>query len=239
MTEPALTTLSVRGDARLAVAPDLATMYCNLNVYERHTDEALRGAAAALDAVLSALSQLGGVPLTPGASPALGWTARSAGAHIEHYQERPKLEGAIQERAVASVELHIEIRDFALVDAVGSLLAEHSAVETSHVRWSADPDNPGWPTVRAAAIHAAIGRARDYARALGGSLLSIEHVADLGLLGSDSGSGSEQQALTFSHARLAAAGRGSSGPSLDPEPQELVAYIEARCIASGAPLSQP
>jgi uncharacterized protein len=234
MTETALTTLSVRGDARLAVAPDLATMYCGVRVDDRHKADATRAAAVALDAVLGALRELGGVPLTPGATPALGWMARSAGAHMEHFHEGSKSE--MFERAVATAELHIEIRDFALVAGVSSALAEHRAVETDQVRWSVDADNPGWPSVRAAAIHAAIARARDYAQALGGSLLHVEHVADLGLLGTDSGG--EWQSAPLRAARPAAGRAGFEAPSLDPEPQELVAYIEARCSASVAPLPQ-
>jgi uncharacterized protein YggE len=54
--------------------------------------------------------------------------------------------------------------------------------------WPANPvdwDNPAWPQVRAAAISAAIGKARDYAAALGAALRHVEHIADAGLLGGD------------------------------------------------------
>jgi len=38
--------------------------------------------------------------------------------------------------------------------------------------WHVDWDNLAWPQARAAAIHTAIGKARDYAAALGAALLS-------------------------------------------------------------------
>ncbi len=61
MTEPALTVLSVRGDSRLEVAPDLATLDCSLVVYEREKAAALAVAAQRLDALLADLAALGGV----------------------------------------------------------------------------------------------------------------------------------------------------------------------------------
>ena len=42
-----------------------------------------------------------------------------------------------------------------------------------------------WPQVRAAAIGAAMGKARDYAAALGATVRHVEHIADVGLLGGD------------------------------------------------------
>jgi hypothetical protein len=48
-----------------------------------------------------------------------------------------------------------------------------------------DWDNPAWPDVRAGAIQAAIAKGHDYAAALGGSLRTVEQIADAGLLGGD------------------------------------------------------
>lgn len=52
-------------------------------------------------------------------------------------------------------------------------------------RWSVDDDNPDWALVRADAISAALFKGQDYASALGGSVVAVEHVADAGLLGGD------------------------------------------------------
>jgi uncharacterized protein YggE len=104
-----------------------------------------------------------------------------------------------------------------------------------HIDWQVDWDNPAWPDVRAAAVQAAIRKARDYTTALGGSLRSVEHVADAGLLGGDGG---QYRFTAAPMARLAAAAGGEpDAPSLDPVPQELVAVIEARFTAGDVSLA--
>lgn len=74
------------------------------------------------------------------------------------------------------------------------------------------------PEVRADAIQAAIRKGRDYASALGGSLRSVEHIADAGLLGGDSAQHRPTRAVAFGRAAHRAAG-GSDAPSLDPVPR--------------------
>jgi uncharacterized protein len=90
------------------------------------------------------------------------------------------------------------------------------------VMWHVDWDNPAWPQVRAAAIGAAFGKARDYAAALGATVRHVEHIADAGLLGGDT-------AAHVVASRAFSARAGQSGtPALNPVPQELTATIEAR-----------
>lgn len=88
--------------------------------------------------------------------------------------------------------------------------------------------------VRAAAIQAAIRKGSDYATALGGSLRTVEHVADAGLLGGD---GAQHRVASPMARAAAAAGGEPDAPSLDPVPQELVAIIEARLTAGGVSLA--
>jgi uncharacterized protein YggE len=107
------------------------------------------------------------------------------------------------------------------------------------VDWNVDWDNPAWPQVRAAAIQAAIRKGHDYAAALGGSLQSVEHIADAGLLGDSGDGGSFRFSGRASRAMAAGAGGGSDAPSLDPVPQELAATIEARFTATGVALPGP
>jgi len=87
-----------------------------------------------------------------------------------------------------------------------------------------DWDNPAWPQVRAAAISAAIGKARDYAAALGATLRQVEHIADAGLLGSDTAPYDTARGMAF----RASGGDQPGTPALTPVPQELIATIEAR-----------
>jgi uncharacterized protein YggE len=93
------------------------------------------------------------------------------------------------------------------------------------VTWHADWDNPAWPQVRAAAIGAAIGKARDYAAALGATVHHVEHIADAGLLGGDTASQHWSRSMAF---RASGGGDQPGTPALIPVPQELTATIEAR-----------
>ncbi len=139
--------------------------------------------------------------------------------------------------ATAAVAVVITVRAFGLLDALGEVLAAHEAVSVHHVDWQVDWDNPAWPDVRAAAIRAAIRKGSDYAAALGGSLRTVEHIADAGLLGGD---GAQPRFTGAGPMRAAAAAGGESdAPSLDPVPQELVAIIEARFTAGDVPLTAP
>ena len=96
---------------------------------------------------------------------------------------------------------------------------------SDHLTWEVDCDNPAWPRVRAAAISAIIGKARDYATALGATLRHVEHIADAGLLGGDAA----PYHTVYSRAFSASGGGDQPGtPALTPVPQELIATIDAR-----------
>ena len=128
----------------------------------------------------------------------------------------------------------ITVRAFDLLDALGAVLASHETVSVHQVTWHVDWDNPGWHDVRAAAIQGAIGKGRDYAAALGGTLRSVQHIADAGLLGGDN---AQPRFMGGAAARAFSKGGGEPDtPSLDPVPQELTAIIEARLTADGVSL---
>ena len=116
--------------------------------------------------------------------------------------------------------------DLDRLDDLSGVLAAHPGLNVHGVMWHVDWDNPAWPQVRAAAIGAAIGKARDYAAALGATLQQVEHIADAGLLGSDTAPCHTVRGLAF----RAASGSGDQPgtPALTPVPQELIATIEAR-----------
>jgi len=85
----------------------------------------------------------------------------------------------------------------------------------------------GWSCagpIPVAAISAAIGKARDYATALGATLRHVEHIADAGLLGDTA-----PYHTVYNSAFRASGGDGQPGtPALTPVPQELIATLEAR-----------
>lgn len=235
MTE---TVLSVRGDAQQTVAPDFAVLHGRLSVTRSAKDEAMRVAAGILHSVKDDLAALGAVPLTAGSErSALTWSAQSVITRDDHDVDPATGQHGPTGRVVAEVSLVIGVRAFDRLDALGNVLARHEAINLHHVGWHVDADNPGWPAVRSDAIRAAIAKGRDYAAALGGALLRVDQVADVGLL--DSGS-HEQAAHRSSRMSEAAVGLGIAGgggsPTLDPVPQELSAVIDARFTATVAPL---
>lgn len=187
------------------------------------------------DAIVGELEQLGGLALTAGTERAsLTWSVESMntrpGRKFDKATGRSKPTGWIR----ANAELLVVVRDLALFDPVRQTLTEQNRVSIHGIGWGADDDNPAWRAVRADAIAAAITKGSDYAAALGGSVGSVEHIADVGLLSGDP-----------SHFRIAprplyAASGGSGGagaPSLNPVPQELHAAIEARLVAEIPALS--
>lgn len=237
MSEPAGPLLSVRGDARQTVAPDYVILAGTIEVAGDAKPEAVRAAAAALDGLTAGLASLGGVALTAETGRhELTWSAQSATTRPERQEDEQTGRNEPTGRTTAAVAVMIAVRAFGLLDALGAALAAQESLSVYQVDWNVDWDNPAWPQVRAAAIQAAIRKGHDYAAALGGSLQSVEHIADAGLLGGSDGSGS-RFAGRASRAMAASGGGGESdAPSLDPVPQELAATIEARFTATGVSL---
>ena len=236
MSDPAGPLLSVRGEARRMVPPDSAVVTAGIECQRGSKAEAVRAAAAELDSLTADLAAQGGVALDAGTGRRpLTWSAQSATTHAEHAYDERTGRHQLTGRVTAAVAVVITVRAFGLLDPLGTVLAAHEAVSVHHVNWQVDWDNPAWPDVRAAAVQAAIRKARDYATALGGTLRSVEHVADAGLLGGDGG---QYRFTAGPMARAAAAAGGEpDAPSLDPVPQELVAIIEARFTAGGVSLA--
>lgn len=234
MTEPTGPLLSVRGDARLTVPPDYVILSGAIELTRASKADAARAAAAALDGLTADLAGLGAAALSPETERSrLTWSAQSAATRPERQDNQQTGRYEPTGRVIATVDVMIAARDFALLDALGAALASHESFNVRDAGWHVDWDNPAWPRVRAAAIQAAIHKGHDYAAALGGSLRSVEHIADAGLLG---GSGDGAGYGFTSHRAMMASGGESDAPSLDPVPQELAATIEARFTAIGVSL---
>jgi uncharacterized protein len=197
--------------------------------------------ATALDALTSELASLGGAPLTVETTrSALTWSAHSAATHPEHEHNPETGRHEPTGRVVASVDVMVAVRDFGLLDTLGTAFAGHENFHVSSVRWDVDDDNPAWPSVRAAAVQAALRKGRDYAAALGGSLWGVEHIADTGLLaGSGEGVRAPRWAAAATFASASAGGGNDAfdAPSLDPVPQDVTAVVEARFTATGVSIA--
>ncbi len=236
MSDPAGPLLSVRGDARLTVPPDYVILSGAIELSRDSKAAAVRAAAAALDGLTADLAALGAVALSAETERSrLTWSAQSAATRPERKENEQTGNYEPTGQVSATVDVLIGVRDFGLLDALAVALATHESFNVRDASWHVDWDNPAWPQVRAAAIQAAIHKGHDYAAALGGSLQSVEHIADAGLLGgSRDGAGS---GFTGRRAMMASGGGEPDAPSLDPVPQELAATIEARFTARGVSLA--
>ena len=227
--------LSVRAEARQLVAPDYAVVDGLIEHTAGSKVEAVRLAASSVNRLTTDLAALGGVPFEESAQRRrLTWLAYSSATREEcyHDQQTGLLERTGQ--VTAAVALRVTLRDLDALDAVGGVLAAHQSLNVHAVTWHVDWDNPAWPQVRAAAIHAAAGQARDYAAALGGTVHHVEHVADAGLLGG--GDAVAYQPVRMTARAMSASAEAPGTPELNPVPQELIATIEARFRTAGVSL---
>ena len=225
--------LSVRAEARQLVAPDYAVVNGQIEHTAGSKVEAVRSVADSLDRLTADLAALGAVPFDEGAGRRpLTWSAHSSATHEEFYHDSETGRMERTGQVTATVALRVIVRDLDALDDLGGVLAAHPSLTVHGETWHVDWDNPAWPQVRAAAISAAIGKARDYAAALGARLQDVEHIADAGLLGGDTAPYHTVRSLGY-----AASGGDQPGtPALTPVPQELTATIEARFRTTGVSL---
>jgi len=237
MTDQAGLVLSVRGEATLTVPADSVLLSGAISLSRGSKPDALAEASAALERLTTDLTSLGAVVLTVGTERnALTWLARSATTWAEH--EHNKITGVNEPtgRVTATVNLQIALRAFDLLEGLGARLSSHEDLHIHNVSWQVDSDNPGWAHVRAAAIHSAIDKGSDYAAALGVSVVEVLQVADAGLL--DGGTGQRGAGQALASALFRGGSSPSDTPSLDPEPQELTATIDARILATAVTLTE-
>ena len=219
--------LSVRAEARQLVAPDYAVVDGLIEHSAGSKAEALRLVTASLDQLTADLAALGAVPFddSTGRRP-LTWSAHSSATHEEFYHDQQTGRMQRSGQVTATVALRVTVRDLASLEDLSGALAAAPDLNVHGLTWHVDWDNPAWPQVRAAAIGAAIGKARDYAAALGATVRHVEHIADAGLLGGDT---APYQSVGFATAKAFGGGGDQPGtPALTPVPQELIATIEAR-----------
>lgn len=228
--------LSVSAEARQLVAPDYAVVDGVIEHTAGSKAEAVASAAASAERLTADLAGLGGVPFDQAAQRRpLTWLAHSSATREERYPDKETGRVVRTGQVTATVAVQVIVRDLDALDAVSRVLAAHQSLNVHGVTWHVDWDNPAWPQVRAAAIHAAIGKARDYAAALGARVQRVEHVADAGLLGGDTAPyPPERRALR----PMSASAEGPGTPALTPVPQELIATIDARVRTTGVSLPE-
>ncbi len=231
--------LTVRGEATRRVTPDAGVLTGAIVCIESSVAAAMAAAAAAQGGLTDDLAGLGAVPLTleTEQSP-LTWSAFSMSTQAESKYDARTNRQEETGRIIATVRIRVTARDMSRLKDLSSVLARQEAFEVHRVNWQVDEENPGWSAVRRDAIQAAVRRAHDYAGALGAALVTVEQVADIGLL-EENGPGRGRAAEPMAFASMALPGREdeAAAPSLNPVPQELWAVVEARFRTSPAKLT--
>jgi uncharacterized protein YggE len=234
MTTPdAHTVISVRAESQRIVAPDRASIYVTVLARGDTKRAAYSDVTRSLGVVTAELAELGGEGLTALTTRApLTWSIQSIHTSEEGFFDQTSGAKRPTGRHQASANLLINVRDFELLGRVEGIVTGHDVVNIGSVHWFVDEDNPARPQVRADAIRTALHKGQDYASALGGSIVSVEQIADAGLLGGDTWH-------DMAHRRGGDVPLGYGGPhttSLYPVLQAVGATIEARLTATIGPL---
>lgn len=217
-TDPT-TTVSVRGDAELEVAPDDATVSFACTSRAAASDDALRSAGRLAEQVRAVLTDRAGVETFT-----IGRVRVSEVTHWDREGEQP-----IHDGYSATVSGRADVDTAEVGPTVTALVA--AGAQISWVSWGLRSDNPAYREVRKLAVAEAHRAAEDFADAVGVPLGVLITLADPGLLGA----GVPQQ----HDVRYAGSASASFTPEpledldLDPEPQTVTARVEA-CFRLGA-----
>lgn len=218
--------ISVRSEVERSVDPDSVSLHGHVGAVRDDKSSALQAAAIAIDSMKAGLSKFGGVVLSSSTTrQPLTWS-------VQQMQTHPYNDPATGRTGTiaAAATVLITLRDLDRLEPLQEFLASMDGFQMGHAQWQVDDDNPAWAELRTEAIHEALRKGRHYAEALGAQLLEVEHIADVGLLGTDSGP------MRANRAFAATSAGPLSSPSLDPAPQLLVARIEARFTTTPIPL---
>jgi uncharacterized protein len=212
MPEPVI---SVRGEASLEVAPEIAVVWIAVQARDPDRHRAVERLAARTGEVSG--------------------TIKGFGEAIEKLESQPVSvqpvfkEGRVRERIdgyVARAGFAVTVQDFAVLGELVTGLAGAEMVSVTGPDWRLRPDSPVYRAARLAAAKDATQRAGEYAEAFGGRITGLVEAADTGLLTPQQ---RPNRVVAFA-ARAAAAGGGHEGPEFDFEParQTVSAQVEAR-----------
>ena len=199
--------LVVRGEAELEVEPELVRIGVTVNARGRDRrstlDDLTRRNTAALDLVKSygeAVTRLS----TGTFSIAPEFAERGRGERVRSYQGR--------------VQLTAELTDFTVLGELATRLADLELTQVDGPWWSLRPDSPVHGEARRQAVAEAVQRAREYAGALGTSLVALIELADTG----SEGPRPRRPAVGGGVRRMAAAAEiAEPAEPLDLEPPQL------------------
>lgn len=216
--------VTVRGEAVAEVQPELAHITVAVVARDRDRDRVLRDLderARAVDAVLDRFAD---------AIERTETDALRVSPQFASNKPREKVAGY-----EGSVRRTVVLHRFEVLGDLLALLASFELMTVTGPWWSLRPQSEAVRSVRVAAVHDAVRRAKEYAGALGATLVALEALADSDLLSAPE---PRPAALAASSAQ---AFRGAPAPEtfgfdLVPAPQVVHAAVEARFRATSPDL---
>ncbi|MFF0753703.1 SIMPL domain-containing protein [Streptomyces sp. NPDC004267] len=207
--------VTVRGEGRLEVEPELARI--GVAVRARGTDRAsVLAALTGRNAEAIALVKSYGDAVATLETGALSVTPEGArhgrGERVRGYQ--------------GWVHLTAELTDFTALGELTTRLADLEWTRVDGPWWSLRPDSPAYAEARRQAVKEAVRRAREYAEALGSSLVALLELSDTGL-----GAGAPYGGPGGGGMRMAFAAESVEAPApldLEPQRQTVTAEVAAR-----------
>lgn len=210
-TDPT-TTVSVRGDAELEVAPDFATVSLACTSRAPASDDALRAAGRLAEQVRAVLTDRAGVRTFT-----IGRVRVSEVTHWDREREQHLRTGYS-----ATVSGRADIGTAAVGPTVTALVT--AGAQISWVSWGLFTDNAAYREVRKLAVAEAHRAAEDFADAVGAPLGVLVTLADPGLLGAGV---PQDHEMLYSRASASIEPEPAEDLDLDPEPQTVTARVEA------------
>jgi uncharacterized protein YggE len=210
--------LAVRGEAVLEVDPEIARIEVSVAAIEsdrEKTLELLSERVAAVDKVLASFAEVIERTETSGVRVNPQLTSRATRDRASGYH------GAVYHA--------ITITGFDRLGELMAQLADQEQTEVGGPWWGLRPGSPVYGRVRVAAVRDAVGRARDYASALGSQLQGLVELADSRLLSDSRGQAEAvaQPSARLPH-RVRAAAPEEFSIDLAPAKQVVRATVEAR-----------
>jgi uncharacterized protein YggE len=218
--------VAVRGEARLEVDPEIATISVAVNARGKDRRSALEDLTRRNTHALDLIKTYGDAveKLETGAfsiSPEL--TQRGRGERVRAYH--------------GSVHITAELTDFTALGELTTRLADLELTRVTGPWWSLRPDSPAHGEARRRAVHEAVQRAREYAGALGAQLAALVDLADIGAEGA-APYGEPQAPGGVMRTAFSTPAPETAAPALDLEPQRQVVRAQVNARVTMTPPQQ-
>jgi uncharacterized protein len=218
--------ISVRGEARLEVEPEIAQVGVIVMAQDKDRRRALE--------------------LLAGRTRAVADLIKACGEAVEKLESGPASvypvfrDGKGRERVtgyVARASFSMKVSDFTVLGELVPRLASEEMVKVTGPAWQLRPESQAYRQARLAAAQDATQRAREYAEAFGGRVTGLVEAADTGLLGALQAAGPVSFRAT---AMSAASGQEPEDLEFDFEPARQVvhAQVEARFTMTAPPFGE-